>query len=525
MSQFIRTQLTIVLQPFLDHVESNDKRIAKLEDLVETSDDRITGTLQELDATNSTVAATIEKLRLTDKRVEVTGEGVQRHAERMDHLQRGIQVSQEYTERVDAQVRGVSSETPELRRSSDDLRKQLQALQTQFNRVLSDGVVASNKARLDSLEGEVAGLKVRQEKSESVAERLHSEVREESRLLHDTRQEVHNSNNSIGAVQQAQKDILVREKEFERRLEGFNAQWNKLQTILDGLKKDAAFLKQSAESHDASIHGIQRGQQNLTESVDGLNGAHAKMRVELDATQRALKQTNQAVAVAQDNIGQNASFANGIHSRLDKAASEISSTTGHLRVLEGKHEALSDVVNKNAEKQGEILLESRRNANEDERTQRILQTTSDSVASVAKQLEVVSRGLNGTKGELVHSTDRVTKIEQSLKEFHGAFQGLQKGFVDSGLEMGSSVASKKTGRLPKVVSPSVRPGSGSTLAGTPRSVGASPSSTARERLAFFPGGDGSTAQDIAAWKSGVHGVESPFECSPMSSRAVTKDSS
>ncbi|CAK0849069.1 unnamed protein product [Prorocentrum cordatum] len=292
--------------------------------------------------------------------------------------------------------------------------------------------------------------------------------------------------------------MIMREKEFERRLEAFNAQWNKLQPVVDGLKKDAAFLKQTAESHDASIHGVQRGQQNLTECVDSLHAAHAKMSVELDAAQRALKQTSQAVAVTQDNLGQNASFANNLHSRIDRAAAELSSTTGQLRALEGKHEALSDVVDKAVEKQGQLVSESRKEAQEVARVQRCLDTTNDSMASMAKQLEVMNRGLNGFKGELGFATDRVTKTEHSVKELYGAWHGLQKGFVDSGQDMGPSLASKRTGRLPKVGSPSA----GSTMAGTPRT---------RDRLAFFPGGDGTTSQE--AWGA-----------SPMSSRAVTKDS-
>merc|ERR1719356_202069 len=309
MSHFIKTQIMVVLQPFLDHVESNDKRICKLEDLFDTADDRITSTIQELDVTNSTVKSAIENLRQTDRRVEVTGEGLHKCAERIHN-----------------QARGVAAEVPELRRCCDEVEKQLQGLQMQFQR-LSDGVMANHKARLDSMTDDISGLQVGQERSKTANEALRGQIQEESRSLHDARQELSKGSSSIGAIQQTIKDILEREKELGGRLEGWKAQWNKLQPAVDGLKKDAVFLKQSAESQDASIHGLQRGQQTLMESVEGLHGAHSKMTVELDAAHRALKQTNQAVAEAQDNIGHNTSFANGLHTRLDQATAEPRTTS------------------------------------------------------------------------------------------------------------------------------------------------------------------------------------------------------
>jgi chromosome segregation ATPase len=507
MSHFIKTQIMVVLQPFLDHVESNDKRICKLEDLFDTADDRITNAIQQLDATNSTVKSAIENLRQTDRRVEATCEGLHKCAEHMDQLQRGLEFSNEYSERIHNQARGVAADVPELRRSCDEVEKQLQALQVQFQR-LSDGVMATQRARLDSLTDDMVALQVEQERSKTANETLRGEVQEESRLLHDARQELQKGSNSIGAVQQTIKDILAREKELGGRLEGWKAQWNKLQPAVDGLKKDAVFLKQSAESHDASIHGLQRGQQTLMDSFDGLHGAHGKMTVELDAAHRALKQTNQAVAEAQDNIGHNTSFANGLHTRLDQSAAELGNTLLQLRGLEGKHQALCDVVDRTAEKQDQMLQDGRKAANETAHMQRDLEKTNDNVATATKQLEVLSRGLQSNKGELGHIADRVAQIEGSTQAMHGAFNGLQKGFVDSGLEMGPSVASKKSERLPRLTDGAARSGSPNFPGtGTPRGV---------QRVSTDKSAAG---YDVTA--PGVSGMASPSDFTPMSAQHST----
>merc|ERR1719356_202966 len=472
MSHFIKTQIMVVLQPFLDHVESNDKRICKLEDLFDTANDRITSTIQELDVTNSTVKSAIDNLRQTDRRVEATGEGLHKCAEHMDQLQRGLEFSNEYAERIHNQARGVAAEVPELRRCCDEVEKQLQGLQMQFQR-LSDGVMANHKARLDSMTDDISGLQVEQERSKTANEALRGQIQEESRSLHDARQELSKGSSSIGAIQQTIKDILEREKELGGRLEGWKAQWNKLQPAVDGLKKDAVFLKQSAESQDASIHGLQRGQQTLMESVEGLHGAHSKMTVELDAAHRALKQTNQAVAEAQDNIGHNTSFANGLHTRLDQATAELGNTLLQLRGLEGKHQALCDVVDRATEKQDQMLQDSRKAANETAHLQRDLEKTNDNVATAAKQLEALSRGVQSNKGDLGHLADRVAQIESSTQALHGGFTGLQKGFLDSGLEMGPTVTSKKSERLPRLADGVARSGS-PNFPGTPRGVQRAP---------------------------------------------------
>jgi len=510
MSHFIKTQLMAVLQPFLDHVESNDKRISKLEDQFDTADDRITSVSQELDVTNSTVKSAIENLRNTDRRIEVTGEGLHKCAEHMDQLQRGLEFSNEYSERIHNQARGVAAEVPELRRSCDEVEKQLQALQVQFQR-LSDSVMANHKARLDSLTDDIVALHADHERSKAANETLRGEVQEESRLLHDARQELQKGSHSIGAVQQTIKDILAREKELGGRLEGWKAQWNKLQPAVDGLKKDVLFLKHASEAHDASIHGLQRGNQTLLESFDSLHGAHSKMSVELDSAHRALKQTNQAVAEAQDNIGHNTSFANGLHSRLDQSAAELSNTLLQLRGLEGKHQALCDVVDRAAEKQDQMLQDSRKAANEAAHMQRDLEKTNDNVATAAKQLEVLSRGLQSNKGELGHISDRVAQIEGSTQAMHGAFTGLQKGFVDSGLEMGPSVASKKSERLPRLADGAARSGS-PNFPGTPRGV-QRVVSTEKGAAAYTAGGDDATTPGVS--RLGMSGMRSPSEFTPM----------
>jgi len=524
MSHFIRTQIMNVLQPFLDHVEDNDQRISKLEDLVDTADDRITSTLDQLDNTNSAVKSTIENLRQTDRRVEAAHEGLHKASDRMDQLQRGLEQTTEYAERIHSQARGLSAEVPELRRYAEDIATRLQALRGELQR-LSDGSMAQHKARLDALTDDVKGLQVDQERSKTATETLRGEVQEETRLLHDARQELSKQNNSIGAVQQTIKDMLTREKELGGQVEGLKANNNKMQPAVDGLKKDVVFLKQSAESHDASIHGLQRGQQALTESFEGLHSVQAKMTVELDATRRALKQTNQDVAEVKDNMGHTTAFANSLNTRLDQTAVEHGNTLLQLRGLEGKHQALGQAVDKAIERQDQMLQDNRKAANDFGHMQRDHEKTNENVATGAKQLEVLSRGLQNTKGELGHLADRVAQIESSTQALHGGFAGLQKGFVASGAEMGTSVASKKSERLPRLASKlsangsprngSPRPGSPS-FPGTPRS------------MQFFQAADkvvdGASARDdnsttAGTLRLGMNGVlPSPPDSSPRSTQ-------
>jgi chromosome segregation ATPase len=470
MSHFIKTQIMTVLQPFLDHVEVNDKRISKLEDSLDAESNRLTNTVMQLDTTNSSLNSAVEGLRQTDRRVEVTADALRKCADHMDQMQRGLEFSNEYAERIHNQAQNIASEMPDLKRCVDEVESQLQALQAHFQR-LSDSVMANHKMRLDGLSDEMAEVKAQQDQAGQERELQRGELSQQASLLHDMQQEVANNNSAMSAVQASMKEILTREKELSGRLEGWKAQWNKLQPAVDGLKKDMAHQKQTAESHDASIHGLQRGQQTLMGNFDDLQGLHAKMGAEFESLARHLKQTEQALTEAQDNISQNTNFANGLHNRLDQTDAELGKTNLQLKGLEGKHQALFDSVQRQGEVQGEMLQDARKMASEAAAMQRELDKTNDNLGNTAKQLDTTTRNLQTTKGELGNTREQLSQLEGTVASMQSGFMGLQKGFMDSGLEMGPAVAAKRHDRLPRIgTADTTRPSTTPGTAREPRSI-------------------------------------------------------
>merc|ERR1719188_2490065 len=146
---------------------------------------------------------------------------------------------------------------------------------------------------------------------------LQRDLGDEAKLLHRARQELQKNSTDTLGLQKGLKDMVAREQDLSGRMEAWKAQWNKLHPAVDGLKKDVVFLKQRGEDQYSCIHGLQRDTQSILESFEDLRGAHAKMGADVEGLQMGLHKANQSLVDAQDNIGSNASFANGIHTRLE----------------------------------------------------------------------------------------------------------------------------------------------------------------------------------------------------------------
>lgn len=249
----------------------------------------------------------------------------------------------------------------------------------------------------------------------------------------------------MASLQKNAQEGSNREANLGARLECSKQQWAKVETKLEALIKDQAFLKQRCEHHDATIFLLQQADATAFSNVESLQGAHDKLNGEVLALQQKLSATQKDLNDTRDELGKATGFANNLHSGLQKTYHELHKTAMKLDGLESKQTTLADIVEKSNGNLAELTRDHHKSINSMSALQNELEKTNETLSSARGQLDITSGNLHIVKCDLGRTKETVQKLDQGLEHSHACFTGLQKGFEETGIHI-----ARRPSNLPKI---------------------------------------------------------------------------
>jgi len=436
MEAFIKNQMMIILQPFVEHVQQLDARLAQFQEHLDHGDAQVASLRNALGDTNTNVLDLQGGLKKTEVVLQTLKENLDRAAEDHEMLHRSVEHSNGWLQRVHNQAESAASEMPELRRIVGEAECQLQGLRANLQRT-NDCIGHDVKVTLDRLSTDLQETKVGLGETRSDLSQLKDDHARKSQHLQETRALLDKNCVASSNLQRSSEAQMARDAELGRHQESVKAQVTKMQSVVEGLHKDAAFLKQKQEYHDSTVHTLQQNHAAMYTGQETMQDSHDKLSREVHALEQGIKSVRDSLDDARNALNRTNGFTNSLHSGLDKACTDLQATCQRLDGLENRHASLTDGVDKTNGRLTELAMDHRRSVSDVEDLRHELSKSNEVLSSARNQLDSTNDRLAGLSGELGQTNEAVRKLDSGMELCQAGFTGLQKGFVETGAHIAS----------------------------------------------------------------------------------------
>jgi len=435
MESFIKHQMVVILQPFIDHVQSLDAQLTELSDRLELTNTHLEQTNSAVDGAKAELKDMREGLvSRTNDRVKALFEGLERCKQDQEQLQQSLEHANGWLQRMQNQSDSSAVTLPELQRGLGRLEHDVHSLAANLER--TDGEVGrAVKQDLARVGSELQELRSKDEKAAAELEQLRRDLERDCQLLRETRQATDANSVNVSHLQKGLGEMTSREAQLGARVEGWKLQWSKISPAIESLRKETAVLKQQGEHHTAVMHGLQQSYATTFGTVEALEGSHGKLRGDLRELREGLTATQRGLDEAHEGLGQATAFSNKLHTALEKTCGDVGRSAARLDSLDARHEALSGGLERAASTVADLSREHRSYAAHVQNLQQDLQRTNETLSTARSQLDAAHSGIQGLKSELGRTNDTVQRIDHGVEICHAGFSGLQKGFAETGTHM------------------------------------------------------------------------------------------
>mmetsp|Transcript_61562 Transcript_61562/g.133251 ORF Transcript_61562/g.133251 Transcript_61562/m.133251 type:complete len:502 (-) Transcript_61562:170-1675(-) len=444
MEGFIKHQMVGILQPFLDQVQTLDDKMSDLGRKLQQTDGNVDSTRRALDVTSASVKGFEDSIKKMTDQMSSYGEEMAKLRQNHEELQKGMELTNEYVQRIHNQSEGTADTVQELQRGAGDTLSELQSVRAQLQRT-SDSVENDVQRILQRMSMDLQDLKGGHSKTCADVQHCRSELDRKARLLQDTCQVLEKTGTSVLNLQQSFEAMSVREGQLSAKLEGWKQQWSKLHPGIEAIRKDVNVVKQRSEHQEAVVHGLQQGCANTFSIVEALQRSHEGTAGEVMSVRHNITTTQKALDDTCEKLGRSIVFAECLQKNLARTDSDVHQTNLRVDNLESKQGTLSESMEKMDSDVGDLQRLVRGAAGNVETLQRELTKTNESLGATGRQLEATGAGVQTLNKELGRTNESLKRLDHSVELCHAGFTGLQKGFV----ETNSHIASRAT-ILPKI---------------------------------------------------------------------------
>jgi len=497
MEAFVKHQMMVILQPFIEQVQQLDSRIAQAEERSETTDGFLSGLKTELDRSKEVVKDFTSALQKVDGRVDGVKEGLEQSAHNHELLHHGVEHTNGWVQRIQDQLNAVAAEVREVKSIAGCFEQRLDAVEGSLNRT-DDHVKLDIEGELAKLGGETQELRRQCGSNSGDLQRFKEEFGHKSELLQETRILVDKNVAAIGGLTRSHDMQTARESEMRKQFDGLKSQWSRLYPTVEAIEKDAKFLKQRLDQHDSLVHTLQQNHATNHSNHEALHGAHDRTWREVQMLSQSVKSTKDLVEENRNALARTSDFANALHAGLDKVCADVITTSSRLEGVDKKYIAMKDGLDKANAMTIEVRGDLRRTASDIAHQRHELEKTHEAMNGLRQLLDSATERLSGLTGDVGLANEAVQRLDTSMELCKAGFSGLQRGFVEAGAHLTSRPLTlprlSKEERLGSTISP------GGTRSTRPHTTGPL---TARASL------NASSTAVVAAGPFGSSSVGSP----------------
>mmetsp|Transcript_48313 Transcript_48313/g.121695 ORF Transcript_48313/g.121695 Transcript_48313/m.121695 type:complete len:517 (+) Transcript_48313:66-1616(+) len=437
MQSFISAQLTVILHPILERMESLEKVAVNVSDRLSEAG-RDIACNKGLGEENS--AALIDargRMDLMEGRMSVIQHNLDEVAKKTASLRQDIDAGGKdlkiWRDRLEDPETGILANLQGRIQSVND---NLRALQ-RFIEEDDKSALTSLEQGFERAEAALKELREGQDSTQAEVMRLKSEVSQNSAHLHETRHVADKTRAAAAGLQRGIEEVMGREAQLGVQLNAWKDQWSKLHPELQVVCRDVDHLKRRCDHHDAAIHGAQQASAANAAHAAELSAAHTAFRGDVHTLRGEISETAKGLAQARQGLHEAVKFSNFLHSNVEEHGRVLRKTTENLDALEQRHSSALDDLEKAREEISVTRTETAKSASAVCAVQQDLERTKEDLNSARSDLVSTSCHLDGLRGELGKTRKTVDRLDHGMDFCRAGFSGLQKGLQATGVHLQS----------------------------------------------------------------------------------------
>mmetsp|Transcript_40613 Transcript_40613/g.117427 ORF Transcript_40613/g.117427 Transcript_40613/m.117427 type:complete len:524 (-) Transcript_40613:339-1910(-) len=431
MQAFVKHQMTVILQPFIDQVQHLDSRMHGFDDHVARWDKNAAEWRAALKGVRGSVEDLRGMIRATDTRANALRENLERQASDHQNLHKSVEHTNGWVQRVENHVQEVAHSVADLRTYLGDHEARLHALEGASDKVEDNGTDGALHA-IDGLAADVKELKSDLARAAGESSRLRDELRFRGQLLQETRGLLDQTVATLNAQQKNSTLQTAREVETRKQLEALKGQLSRVQPNVDALQRDAAYLKQHMKQQEEAVHTIQQNDAIV-------HGGQEDIKVAQDLLTRQMEQAHKQLNASKDGYENlramvnrtNASIAT-LQTGLQDVSAQLQKAGARIDGVEKKHTALGESLAKAGASTAELRRECQDNARDAAGLHHELEKTAEALEGLRAEVHAANERVSGLSTELGSTAESMHRLDSTMELCKAGLTGLQKGFVDAG---------------------------------------------------------------------------------------------
>mmetsp|Transcript_30817 Transcript_30817/g.89583 ORF Transcript_30817/g.89583 Transcript_30817/m.89583 type:complete len:531 (-) Transcript_30817:552-2144(-) len=431
MQAFVKHQMTVIMQPFIDQVQHMDVRMHGFEDHLEHWEKNAA----EIRGALKTVRGSVEDLRglirATDARADTLRENLERQASDHLNVHKSVEHTNGWLQRVENHVRDVARSAAESRTSLGDHEVRLHALEAVSENVEDERTDGALHA-IDVLTKAVKDLKTDLARASGDASHLREDVRSRGQLLQETRALLDQTVTTLNAHQKNNVLQAAREAETMKQIEGFKNQLSRVQPTVEALQKDAAYLKQHMKQQQEAVHTLQQNGAIVHGGHEDLKDAHDRLSREVEQAHKQLSVSKDGHADLHALISRTNALTATLQTSVQDVTNQLQKAGARIEGLEKKQAALGENLEKAGLATAEVRRECRMNAADAAGLRHELEKASEALEGLRGEIHATSDRLSGLSSDLGSTAESMHRLDSSMELCKAGLTGLQKGFVDAG---------------------------------------------------------------------------------------------
>jgi len=436
MESFIKHQMMVILQPFIEQVQHMDTRMAQQEERSETTDGSVDALKAAIDRSQAIVQDFGTAIQKVDTKIDGVRDGLARSISNHDLLHQGVEHMNCWIQRVQTEVEQLTNEMRELKSFVGCLELRVDTVQGSLGRT-DDHVKLDVESLLERLGTEVQELRRSCGHNAGELQRFREDFAHKSEFLQETRTLVDKNTAAASGLHRNHDLMTAREADMRRQLDNLKSQWSKLQPAVEAMNKDNKFLRQRLDQHDVVVHTLQQNHATNHSNHEILQGSHDRSVREVQALQQSMKAVRMAVEENRDALARAGAFANALHSGLDKACADVEKANAKAEALEKQHGALKEALGRTNDAAVTLHSEVRRTNSDVVHQRHEVEKTNEAIDGLRRLLDANSERLSSVIGDVGVASEAVQRLDSSMELCKAGFSGLQKGFVEAGTHLQS----------------------------------------------------------------------------------------
>eukprot|EP00927_Polykrikos_kofoidii_P065652 TRINITY_DN61382_c0_g1_i1.p1 TRINITY_DN61382_c0_g1~~TRINITY_DN61382_c0_g1_i1.p1 ORF type:complete len:529 (+),score=83.72 TRINITY_DN61382_c0_g1_i1:94-1680(+) len=431
MESFIKHQMMIILQPFVNHIQDVDTQISNVADRVNSTDMKVLGHDKSIGELKAEIVELRSDLKKTDSQIASAHAGVQSCVNREELIQQGMESANGFAQRLHDKLADIDAHVSELQRNLGEQECDNQFLKANVQRT-NDLLSNEIKCTLERLGSGLKDLHGSHAGSAAEVDKLRKDHDHHASLLVGTRQVVDQGRLHSAGLQKAIEELREMEAQLSSRLEGWKNQWSKLHPGIESLRKDNARLKQQCEQHESAIFTLQKGNHTSFELVEKLQNRCEKLGGDMSQLGYGLADNCEGLSKVQEQLAKTHDVVEATQSRLQRAESDAQKASTRMDSLDAKHSSVSSSLDKTNTDVSELACDHKVARGTLQCLQHELQKANDTLSIARGHIDGTQAGLQGFKTELARTNEAIKKLDQGVEMCRAGFSGLQRGFVETG---------------------------------------------------------------------------------------------